>query len=346
MSNPSTTEPLDFDVHGDLYFGISLSMFYGLVLILLCLYPCYKHASKPDFLPDPDNKDYVGAFVREAWRVKTVYLIAVIHYLNTITDQLLLEWYHFREYFDRDGNGISFPSMIVFWIFIYRVLTGLYLYKYYNNKWYFAAQIIDVGIGFEVRESHMRYDVTNNLQYLSKLEQTFQTLPLVLIQVYVFFRILPFNLKYLSATTYWSIATIISGGLGKRIKTAGISDMNHLSLYMVGSGEDRKMDDNSGIGSELMEDNENNSEEDRDDSKEEFEDDDADGSVEIVDMDMHRMAHLRKWNGIYSTSHSGIPLLSTEVTKYRDNLLYNRVRKVVIDQELLKSQRFIEDFIV
>ena len=86
---------------------------------------------------------------------------------------------------------------------------------------------------------------------------------------------------------------------------------------------------NSGIGPELMEDDENSSEEDRDDSKEEFEDDDEDGSAEIVDMDMHRMAH-----GIYSTSHSVIPLLSTVV------------RKVVIDQELLKSQRFIEDFIV
>ena len=232
MSNPST-EALDCDEHwltvenGDLYFGISLSIFYGLVLLLLCLYPCCKHASKPDSFPHPDNKDYVG--------VKTAYLIAVIHYLDTITDQLLLlEWYYFQEYFD--NNGISFSSMIatsVFWIFIYRVLTGLYFYKYYNNKWYFAAQILNVGIGLEVRESHMRYDVTDNLQYLSKLEQTFETLPLVLIQVYVFLRILPLNLKYLPPTTYWSMATSFLSLLSKLI-------INDAALFLEDDAVDRR----------------------------------------------------------------------------------------------------------
>lgn len=213
----------------DVIFAVSLWVFHVIFVLITCIYPCYTHYNQKDLYSmkksnndatDNNNKDQNDRNVllhlfKELSLVWKQYLIIIIHYWDTTTDQiLLLEWYYYDRWLDVEENGINYSSSMsigIFLIVLYRVITGYYLYKYYNKqKSLFIAQLFDVGICVELHESHLRYDLTDNLKYISKLEQTYETTPFILLQLYVLLRILPQPIEVPSATYFSLVSSFLS----------------------------------------------------------------------------------------------------------------------------------------
>ena len=187
---PNTTSLLDVyndkvDIirQTDVIAGTMLCIFYGLAMIVTSVIIWRIHSST------------ITKSI-ESLNIVLGYFLVIVHYLDSITDQiLLLEWYYWSLWLDPDENGITYWALLalcVGFLVIYRLTSGFFIYKYYNNNLkYFIFQLFDIGHCIELKQSYIQNNLTNNLRYLGMLTKTFETTPFLMLQLYVIFRTLP-----------------------------------------------------------------------------------------------------------------------------------------------------------
>ena len=183
-------------------------------------------------------KMFLKLIGKEIWYTKSIYFTLFVHLFDSVTDYLLLiEWYFYSQKLDTDNDGINYGGcfyLSILILLLYRIVSGIYLYNYHNkNIWYGIGQIFDVVIVYELKESHLLYQRTENLHYLHKLEKSFESAPELLLQMYVMLRTI--NGIY---TQNFSIVALLSIGFSFiSLTTKIIADDKYVFIDETGANK-------------------------------------------------------------------------------------------------------------
>ena len=157
-----------------------------------------KHATKGDddnpdiidmmFADDRNNngsrrkeevKKCLGKVWKQFFRYKSIYLAAVIHFSDVITDYLVLIQYVVLAFANNDKNinyvYVSIASILT--IILNKILTSYYILKFTKNKWDVLLNIFDFYIFIEIYASHKNGNKTDLMKYLQKIERVFESSP-------------------------------------------------------------------------------------------------------------------------------------------------------------------------
>ena len=115
-------------------------------------------------------------------KYESIYLTAIIHFSDVITDYLVLIQYILFGLTERMDNGISYPGvdyvfvavLSLITIVLNKILSCYYVWLFTENIWDVVLNILDFYIFKEIYASHESGNRTDLMQYLQKIERIFE----------------------------------------------------------------------------------------------------------------------------------------------------------------------------